>query len=92
MDQSNLLEEVVKSNNKSTPKTKEGKAKEQNTFDSVNTLHEGRDLTLDTFRGGIFPIKATQRKGHPLDLATRLKMLKPKQMLQISSSCTSKSR
>ena len=35
-----------------------------------------------------------QRKGHPADLATRLKILSPKQMLEglpINSICTSKS-
>ena len=41
MDQSNLLENMVKFNNKSKPKTKEGKVKKQNTFDSVNVLFEG---------------------------------------------------
>ena len=41
MDQSNLLENIVKFNNKFKPKTKEGKAKKQNTFDSVNAPYEG---------------------------------------------------
>ena len=41
MDQSNLLENMVKFDNKSKPKTKEGKVKKQNTFDSVNALFEG---------------------------------------------------
>ena len=41
MDQSNLIENMVKFNNKSKPKTKEGTAKKQSTFDSVNSLYEG---------------------------------------------------
>ena len=41
MDQSNLLENIVKFNNKFKPKTKEGKAKKPNTFDSVNAPYEG---------------------------------------------------
>ena len=41
MDQSNLLENIVKFNNKFKPKTKEGKTKKQNTFDSVNAPYEG---------------------------------------------------
>ena len=41
MDQSNLLENIVKFNNKFKAKTKEGKAKKPNTFDSVNALYEG---------------------------------------------------
>ena len=75
MDQSNLLEYMVKLNYKSKPNSKESKAKKQNTFDRVNALYEGRELTLNAFRSGIFPIKATQGKG--------LKILTPKQMLQI---------
>ena len=49
MDPSNLLENMVKINNKSKPKTKEDKAKKQNIFDSVNALYEGRELTLNAF-------------------------------------------
>ena len=97
MDQSNLLENTVKFNNKSKPKTKEGKADKQNGFDSVNAHYEDRELTLNAFRSGIFPKKATQGKGRPLTLASRpsdlprvaevfgckwLKILTPKQMLQ----------
>ena len=74
MDQSNLLAYMVKFNNKSKPKTKEGKAVKQNTFDSVNALYEGRELALNDFRSGIFPIKAAQGKN--------LKICTPKQMLQ----------
>ena len=59
MDQTNLLENIIKLNNKSRPKTKEGKDKKRNTFDSINALYEGRELTLNAFRSGIFPIKAT---------------------------------
>ena len=74
MDQTNLLENMVKFNNKSKPKTKEGKNKKQNTFDRVNSLYEGCEVTLNSFRSKLFPIKATQRKG--------LKVLTPKQMLE----------
>ena len=62
MDQTNLLENIVKLNNKSRPNTKEGKAKKQNTFDSVNALYEGRELTLNIFRGGIFRRKKTRER------------------------------
>ena len=63
-----------KSNNKYRPKTKESKDKKRNTYESVNALYEGRELTLNAFKSGIFPIKATQGEG--------LKILTPKQMLQ----------
>ena len=74
MDQTNLLENMVKFNNKSRPKTKEGKDKKRNAFDSVSTLYESRELTFNSFRSGIFPIKEKQGKG--------LKILTSKQMLQ----------
>ena len=45
MDQSNLLENIVKFNIKSKPKANKRKAKKQNTFGSVNALYEGRELT-----------------------------------------------
>ena len=63
-------------------KTKEGKDKKRNNFDSVSALDEGRQLTLNAFRGGIFTMKKTEKKGRPLDLATQLRTLTPKQMLQ----------
>ena len=44
----------------------------RNTFDSVNTLYEGLELTLNDFRIEIFPIEATQQKG--------LKILAPKRL------------
>ena len=74
MDQTNLLENIVKFNNKLEPKTKEGNDKKRNTFDSVNAIYEGQESTLNAFRSGIFPIKTTQGKG--------LEILTPKQMLQ----------
>ena len=71
MDQTNLLENIVKFNNKSKPKTKEGRDKNKNTFDSVIALYEGGELTLNVLRCVIFPIKAIQGKGHPRTLASR---------------------
>ena len=73
-NQRNLLENLVKFNNKSKPKNKEDKDKERNTFNSVNALYEGRGLTTNAFKSGIFPIKATKSEG--------VKILSPKQMLQ----------
>ena len=53
-DQSNLLENMVEFSNKSKQKNKESTDKKQNTFDSVNALYEGRELTLNAFKSGIF--------------------------------------
>ena len=44
MKQTKLLENIVKFNNKSKPKkNKNGKDKRRNTFDSVNSIYEGRE-------------------------------------------------
>ena len=48
--------------------------KNRNTFDSVNVLYEGRELTLNAFNSGIFPIKSKKGEG--------LKTITPKQVLQ----------
>ena len=42
MDQSNLLENRVEFNDKSRSKFKKGKNKKRDTYESVNTLFEGR--------------------------------------------------
>ena len=61
-------------NDKSRARIAEGKDKKGNAFESVNTLYEDRELILNAFRSGIFPIKEKQGKG--------LKILTLKQMLQ----------
>ena len=48
--------------------------KKGDTYESVYTLYEGRELTLNAFKSGIFTIKATKSEG--------IKILTPKQMLQ----------
>ena len=63
MDLTNLLKNMVKFNNISKPKTKEGNDKKENTFHNVDALYEGRELTLNAFRTGIFPTKATKDEG-----------------------------
>ena len=73
-DQNNLLKNMVEYNNKSRPKNEEGKVKKRDTFDSLNALYKGRELTLNDSKSRIFPMKATQGKG--------LKILTPKEMLQ----------
>ena len=73
MDQSNLLENMVEFNDKSRPKTKEGKNKKRKN-ESANALYEGKNLNFNAFKSRIFPIKSTQAKG--------IKILTLKQMLQ----------
>ena len=62
IDQTNLLENMIKCNNKFRQKTKEGKNQKQNTFNSESALYEGRESTLNVFRNRIFPIKQKQGK------------------------------
>ena len=71
-DQNNLLNNIVEFDNKSRPRSKEGMDK-RDSYESANVLQYGRELTLNAFKGGIFPIKATKSK--------KLKILTPKQML-----------
>ena len=74
MDQSNLLKVFEEFNDKSRPRTIEGKTKKINTLESVSAFYEGRELILNVFRSGIVPKEETQGK--------ELKILTPKQMLQ----------
>ena len=49
-----VLQILVK---KSKLRSKEDKSKKQNAFDSVRACYERRELTLNTCRNGIFPVK-----------------------------------
>ena len=62
MYQTNLLENIEEFNNKSKTKTKEGKNKKINTFESISALYKGRELILNAFRSGTLPIKKKKRK------------------------------
>ena len=66
MNQTTLLENIIKFNNKlsriNRPRSLENKDKKRNTFDSVNALYESPELTLNTFRSRIFPIKKCKEK------------------------------
>ena len=65
MDQTSLLEKKI---------SKEGNYKNRDTFDRICALYEVREITLNAFRYGTFPIKEKKRKV--------LKILTPKQMLE----------
>ena len=60
----------------------EGKDKIRDTYESAHALYQGQESNLNTFKRWIFPIKTTEGGGRSSDLATRLKILSPKQMLQ----------
>ena len=49
MYQSNPIKNMVKSNSKSMPRSKDYKDKKRNTSDSANAIYEGRELTFYAF-------------------------------------------
>ena len=55
----NLLKYIVEFNDKSRSRTKEGKNKKRDTYENRYLLYEGRELTLNPFKCGIFLIKTT---------------------------------
>ena len=71
---SNLLNNITEFNNHSRSRLKERKDKKGNTYESAYALYEGRELNLNAFKTGIFPLQLRQGKG--------LKIFTPKQMLQ----------
>ena len=70
----NLVEYILNFNNKTRPKNKDDKKKQKNILNSAQNLYYGRELVIDSFKSGLFPLKSTT--------GTRLKVLTPKQMLQ----------
>ena len=63
--QSNLLNSISKFNDKDRPESKKEKEEKSSTYESVNDLDEGRELTLNTFISDIFPLKSKRGKGCP---------------------------
>ena len=59
-----------KVNGKVNKRSKSDKEKKRNTYESAYALYVGRELILDFFKSGMFPIKIPQGKG--------LKILTPK--------------
>ena len=47
MGQSNLLKNLIEFNEKSIPRTTEGKEKNRTTFERLNALHKFRELILN---------------------------------------------
>ena len=48
--------------------------KTKKTFDSVNAVHDGRELTRKAFKSGVFPLKLSQ--GEWFKILTNKKMLR----------------
>ena len=73
-EQSDLLDYLFDFNSKTKLESKKGKIRKNDVFDSVRDLYKGRELVINTFKIGLFPLKSTT--------GTRLKILTPKQLLQ----------
>ena len=56
--------------------------RKNNTYDRADALYEQGELTLNVFKIEIFPLRSTQGKRRPPELATRFKILTSKQMLR----------
>ena len=56
------------------------KGKKSNTHETALGLYEGQELTFNTFKSKIFPLKLTRGKGRPLDYV-QLKLMTRNQML-----------
>ena len=73
-EQADLVEDILNFNNKARPKNKNDKENKGNVFNIAKNLYEGRELVINAFKSGLFPLKSTTGTG--------LKILIPKQMLQ----------
>ena len=71
-DKSNLLDNIVELNDWSRQSLKEGKDKKISTYESAYALYEGRELTLNTFKSGIFPLPSIQGKGIKIWSSTQM--------------------
>ena len=89
-DQSNLLKNIVELNEKLRPKTKEGKDKKRDTYESAWALYEGQELTLNVSKSGIFPIRATQGKWVKILASKQILQRLPISLAQIKAGNTSK--
>ena len=89
MDQSNLLKNLVEFNNKSRPRTKEGKDKKRDTYVSTYVLYERQELIYNTFNSGIFPIKS--KKCELVEILTLKQILQrlPIALAQVKAGTTS---
>ena len=73
-DQSNFLIEIVEFNKNTKPRDIERKKQKRDNNLSLNELYEGREMVLNTFKSGTFPLPRTEGTG--------IKILTPKRILQ----------
>ena len=73
-EQADLVEYIVNFNYKTKPKNKDDKKHTKNVFIATQNLYYGRELVINYFKSGLFPLKSARGRG--------LKILTSKQMLQ----------
>ena len=57
------MEFILSFNNKTNPRSNEGKNDKNDFFDSAKNLYEGRELVLNAFKSGLFPLKSIKVTG-----------------------------
>ena len=82
-DQSILLGEVAEFNKNTKLRKFQKKKQKRDNLDSVNTLFDGREIVLNAFKSRMFQLPPIEGRRCPSDLASCLKVLTRKQMLQI---------
>ena len=73
-EQADLIEYIINFNNKARTKNKDDKKKLENVLNTSKNCCDGRELVINAFKTGLFPLKSTT--------ATGVKILTPKQLLQ----------
>ena len=68
------MEYILSFNTNTKPRSDKDKNKKYDVVDSAKNLYEGRELILNSFKSGLFPLKSTK--------GTWVKISTPKQMLQ----------
>ena len=73
-EKSDLVDYFFDFNSKTKAKSQKDKKRRKDVFDSVKNLYKGRELVINAFKSGLFPLKQITGEG--------LKILTPKQLLQ----------
>ena len=81
-DQNSLVNEIVRFNSGTRPKTSEKRQNKKDTFENLKALYEGRQKVIEAFQSGIFSINKTEGTGFSDHRQSNLKILTPKQTLQ----------
>ena len=73
-EQADLVEYILNFNNKTRPKNKDDKKNKKNVLNTAKDLYDGRELVINVFKSGLFPLKSTTGTGRNI--------LTPKQLIQ----------